>query len=455
MAISTINPTTAEKLKVFTPLTSAEIEQKLALAASTFTQYRQTSFSQRSAWLNQAAEILEKNKLEYAQIMTTEMGKPIKSATAEVQKCALVCRYYAEKAPEFLADVSVATDASESFVSYHPLGVILAVMPWNFPFWQVFRFAAPALMAGNVGILKHASNVPQCALALEDIIQQAGFPPGAFQTLLISAEQVKAVIEDDRVKAATLTGSEPAGASLASAAGKQIKKTVLELGGSDPFIVLESADLESAVATAVTARMLNNGQSCIAAKRFILAEAIADEFTEQLIAKFQALKVGDPMSEDTDIGPLATSAILTDLDQQVQTSVQAGAKILIGGKPLSDRPGNFYPPTILTDIPLDSPTAKEEFFGPVALLFRVKNIDEAIELANDIPFGLGASAWTTNPQERDRLIKDIEAGAVFINGLVKSDPRLPFGGIKRSGYGRELSIQGIHEFVNIKTVWIR
>ncbi|MDJ0687893.1 MAG: NAD-dependent succinate-semialdehyde dehydrogenase [Xenococcaceae cyanobacterium MO_188.B32] len=455
MAISTINPTTAEKLKVFTPLTSAEIDKKLALADSTFKQYRKTSFAQRSAWLNRAAEILEKNKLEYARIMTTEMGKPIKSAIAEVQKCALVCRYYAEKAPKFLADVSVATDASESFVSYHPLGVILAVMPWNFPFWQVFRFAAPALMAGNVGILKHASNVPQCALALEDIIQQAGFPPGAFQTLLIGAEQVKAVIEDDRVKAATLTGSEPAGASLASAAGKQIKKTVLELGGSDPFIVLESADLESAVATAVTARMLNNGQSCIAAKRFILAEAIADEFTEELITKFQALKVGDPMSEDTDIGPLATSAILTDLDQQVQTSVQAGAKILIGGKPLSDRPGNFYPPTILTDIPLDSPTAKEEFFGPVALLFRVKNIDEAIELANDIPFGLGASAWTTNPQERDRLIKDIEAGAVFINGLVKSDPRLPFGGIKRSGYGRELSIQGIHEFVNIKTVWIK
>ena len=455
MAISTINPTTAEKLKVFTPLTSAEIDKKIALADSTFKQYRKTSFAQRSAWLNRAAEILEENKLEYARIMTTEMGKPIKSAIAEVQKCALVCRYYAEKAPEFLANVRVASDASQSFVAYHPLGAILAVMPWNFPFWQVFRFAAPALMAGNVGILKHASNVPQCALALEDIIQQAGFPPGAFQTLLIGAEQVKAVIEDDRVKAATLTGSEPAGASLASAAGKQIKKTVLELGGSDPFIVLESAELDAAVATAVTARMLNNGQSCIAAKRFILAEAIADKFTEQLTAKFQALKVGDPMSEDTDIGPLATATILTDLDQQVQNSVKAGAKILLGGKPLSDRPGNFYPPTILTDIPLDSPTAKEEFFGPVALLFRVKNIDEAIELANDIPFGLGASAWTTDPQERDRLIEDIEAGAVFINGLVKSDPRLPFGGIKRSGYGRELSIQGIQEFVNIKTVWIK
>ena len=455
MAISTVNPTTAEKLKVFTPLTKEEVEQKLALAASTFVKYRQTSLTERSTWLNRCAEILDKNKVEYARIMTTEMGKTLKSAIAEVEKCALVCRYYAEKAPEFLADVPVATDASQSFVAYHPLGIILAVMPWNFPFWQVFRFAAPALMAGNVGILKHASNVPQSALAIEDIIDRAGFPKGAFQTLLIGADRIKEIIEDDRVKAATLTGSEPAGASLASLAGKQLKKTVLELGGSDPFIVLESADLESAVTTAVKARMLNNGQSCIAAKRFILAEAIADNFIERLITKFKALKIGDPMSEDTDIGPLATPAILTELHQQVQDLVQAGAKLLIGGKPLSDRPGNFYPPTILTDIPLASPLAKAEFFGPVALVFRVKNIDEAIELANDIPFGLGGSAWTTNPQERDRLIKDIEAGAVFINGLVKSDPRLPFGGIKRSGYGRELGIQGIHEFVNIKTVWIK
>ena len=455
MAISTINPTTLEKVRVFTPLTSAEIDDKLALATSVFKQYRQTSLSQRSEWLNRSADILEQNKTEYARIMTTEMGKPIKSAIAEATKCAWVCRYYAEKAAEFLADVPATTDASQSFVSYQPLGVILAVMPWNFPFWQVFRFAAPALMAGNVGILKHASNVPQCALAIEDILRQAGFPAGVFQTLLVGAEQVKAIIEDDRVKAATLTGSEPAGASLASAAGNQIKKTVLELGGSDPFIVLESADLDSAVTTAVTARMLNNGQSCIAAKRFILAEAIADQFTEQLVAKFKALKIGDPMSEDTDIGPLATPAILADLDRQVQDSLRIGAKALIGGKPLSDRPGNFYPPTILTDIPFDSPTAKEEFFGPVALLFRVKNIDEAIALANDTPFGLGASAWTTNEQERDRLIQELEAGAVFINGLVKSDPRLPFGGIKRSGYGRELSIQGMHEFVNTKTVWIK
>jgi succinate-semialdehyde dehydrogenase/glutarate-semialdehyde dehydrogenase len=328
-------------------------------------------------------------------------------------------------------------------------------MPWNFPFWQVFRFAAPALMAGNVGILKHASNVPQCALAIEEIFQQAGFPDGVFQTLLVGADRIEDIIKDDRVKAATLTGSEAAGASLASAAGKQLKKTVLELGGSDPFIVLESSNLEAAVATAVTARMLNNGQSCIAAKRFIVAKAIADRFEEQLVAKYQTLKVGDPMQEDTDIGPLATPAILTELDQQVQETVKLGAKVAIGGKHLADRPGNYYLPTILTDIPSNSPGAIEEFFGPVALLFRVKNIDEAIELANDSFFGLGASAWTNDEQERDRLINEIEAGAVFINGLVKSDPRLPFGGIKRSGYGRELGIEGIHEFVNIKTVWIK
>ncbi|MBD0314966.1 MAG: aldehyde dehydrogenase family protein, partial [Microcoleus sp. T3-bin5] len=340
-----------------------------------------------------------------------------------------------QHAAEFLADVAVETDASRSFVRYQPLGIILAVMPWNFPFWQVFRFAAPALMAGNVGLLKHASNVPQCALAIEDIIQRAGFPEGAFQTLLIGAAKVADLMADDRVKAATLTGSEPAGASLAAAAGKQIKKVVLELGGSDPFIVLESADLETAVATATTARMLNNGQSCIAAKRFIVVEAIADKFEKLLLEKFQALKIGDPMSPETDLGPLATPGILQDLDQQVQASLKSGAKILIGGQALSDRPGNYYPPTILTDIPTDSPTAQEEFFGPVAMLFRVADIDAAIKIANDTPFGLGASAWTQNEKESDRLISEIEAGAVFINSMVKSDPRMPFGGIKRSGYG--------------------
>lgn len=455
MGIATVNPATGEVLKTFTTLTPEEIEVKLALGASAFEQYKQTSIAQRSQWLHQAADILEREQVKWGQIMTLEMGKPIKSAIAEVQKCALVCRYYATQAAEFLADIPVVTDASRSFVRYQPLGIVLAVMPWNFPFWQVFRFAAPALMAGNVGLLKHASNVPQSALAIEAILTEAGFPTGVFQTLLIGAAQVAAIINDERVKAATLTGSEPAGASLAAAAGKQIKKTVLELGGSDPFIVLESADLEAAVATAVTARMLNNGQSCIAAKRFIVVDSVAQQFEQQLLAKYQALKVGDPMAEDTDIGPLATPSILTELDQQVQASVAMGAKALIGGKPLSDRPGNFYSPTILTDIPLGSPAEKEEFFGPVALLFQVANIDQAIALANDSPFGLGASAWTNNPQESERLVNEIEAGAVFINGLVKSDPRLPFGGIKRSGYGRELGIQGIHEFVNIKTIWIK
>jgi succinate-semialdehyde dehydrogenase / glutarate-semialdehyde dehydrogenase len=455
MAIATINPATGETLKTFTPLTDAEIETKLTLAQSTFESYRQTSFAQRSQWLNQAAEILEQDTLKFAEIMTTEMGKTLQSAIAEAEKCAKVCRFYADKAPEFLADVAIESDASQSYVAYQPLGTILAVMPWNFPFWQVFRFAAPALMAGNVGLLKHASNVPQCALAIESIFLQAGFPEGAFQTLLIGASQVKLIVEDDRVKAATLTGSEPAGAALTSVAGQQIKKVVLELGGSDPFIVMESADLEEAVSTAVTARMLNNGQSCIAAKRFIVAESIGDRFQEQLLKRFQALTIGDPLQPDTDIGPLATQNIRSELDQQVKAAVKQGAKILTGGEPITDRPGNYYPPTILTDIPLDSATAQEEFFGPVALLFRVQNLDQAIALANHIPFGLGASAWTNNPEERQRLVTEIEAGAVFINGMVKSDPRLPFGGIKRSGYGRELSSQGIHEFVNIKTVWIK
>ena len=454
MGIATINPTTGETIKTFEPFDFEKIEAKLAIAASAFANYRQISLEQKSKWFKAAADILEKNQIQFGQIMTLEMGKPIKSAIAEVQKSAWVCRYYADHAAEFLADAPAQTDASKSFVCYQPLGLILAVMPWNFPFWQVFRFAAPALMAGNVGLLKHASNVPQCALAIEQVFQQAGFPTGVFQTLLINAAQVEQVLEDDRVKAATLTGSEPAGASLAAIAGKMIKKTVLELGGSDPFIILESANIEEAVATGVTSRMLNNGQSCIAAKRFIVVESLADQFEAKLISRFQELKVGDPMEEDTDIGPLATPSILSDLDRQVQETVAKGAKLLTGGQVL-DRPGNFYPPTILTDISPDSPGYLEEFFGPVALLFRVANLDEAIELANITPFGLGASAWTNNSEEIQRLIHEIEVGAVFINGLVKSDPRLPFGGIKRSGYGRELGKEGIHEFVNIKTVWIK
>lgn len=455
MGIATINPATGETIKTFERESASSIEAKLARSQQTFEQYRKTPMSQRAEWLNVAAEILERDKLSFGKMMTTEMGKTLKSAIAEVEKCALVCRYYAEHAADFLADVPASTDASKSFVRYQPLGVILAVMPWNFPFWQVFRFAAPALMAGNVGLLKHASNVPQCALAIEEIFREAGFPEGAFQTLLISADQVESIINDNRVKAATLTGSELAGASLGASAGKQLKKTVLELGGSDPYIVLESADLDSAVATAVTARMLNNGQSCIAAKRFIVVDAVADEFEQRFVEKFQTLKIGDPMDENTDVGPLATPGILEDLDKLVQVCIEKGSKVLIGGHPLSDRPGNFYLPTILTDFPPGTPADEEEFFGPVALLFRVPDIDAAIKLANSTPFGLGASAWTRDEEQAHRLVDELEAGAVFINGLVKSDPRLPFGGIKRSGYGRELGIQGIHEFVNIKTVWIK
>jgi succinate-semialdehyde dehydrogenase/glutarate-semialdehyde dehydrogenase len=455
MAIATINPATGETLKTFEAITDEAIESKLTLAQQAFDRYRQTSFAQRGQWMQQAAEVLEKNSQRFAKIMTLEMGKPLKAAIAEVEKSALGCRYYAENAAEFLKDVTVSSDASNSFIRYQPLGAILAIMPWNFPFWQVFRFAAPALMAGNVGLLKHSSNVPQCALAIEEIFTQAGFPPGVFQTLLVGSDVIPAIVADDRIKAATLTGSEGAGISLAVAAGKQIKKTVLELGGSDPFIVTESADLAAAVETAAIARMLNNGQSCIAAKRFILVEAIAEEFTQGLVEKFKALKIGDPMDVATDVGPLATPSILQEIDELVQKCLTQGARALTGGQPLSDRPGNFYPPTILSDIPPGTPADNEEFFGPVALLFRVKNIDEAITKANAIPFGLGASAWTQVKEESDRFINELEAGAVFINGLVKSDPRLPFGGIKRSGYGRELGIPGIHEFVNLKTVWVK
>lgn len=454
MGIATINPATGETVKTFTALTDAEIENALALADRAFRDYRRVSFDTRSQWMQNAANLLEENAETYAKIMTLEMGKPITAAIAEVKKSAAVCRFYAENAAQFLADVPAESDASNSFIAYEPLGAILAVMPWNFPFWQVFRFAAPALMAGNVGLLKHASNVPQCALAIGEIFQKAGFPEGVFQTLLVGSNKVAQIITDDRVKAGTLTGSEPAGASLASLAGQNIKKTVLELGGSDPFIVLETADLNAAVEAAVTARMLNNGQSCIAAKRFILISSIADEFEIRLAEKFAALKIGDPMLPDTEVGPLATPDILTELHQQVQICVEAGAKVLTGGQ-LLEQPGNFYPPTILTQIPEGTPAYSEEFFGPVALIFRVNSLDEAITLANSTIFGLGASGWTTNQAEQERLIRELEAGAVFINGLVKSDPRLPFGGIKRSGYGRELSSQGIHEFVNIKTVWIK
>jgi succinate-semialdehyde dehydrogenase/glutarate-semialdehyde dehydrogenase len=454
MPIASVNPATGETIKTFEPLSESQIDEKLQLAAQTFRSYRRTTFAEREPMMLRAAEILETEKNSLARLMTTEMGKPIKGAIGEAEKCALVCRYYAENARHYLADEIVETNATKSYVRFQPLGPVLAVMPWNFPFWQVFRFAAPALMAGNVGLLKHASNVPQCALAIEGIFHRAGFPEGAFQTLLVGSEAVQRILKDKRVVAATLTGSEPAGRSVASIAGKQIKKTVLELGGSDPFIVMPSANLPEAVTTAVKARTINNGQSCIAAKRFIVAAEIYDEFERGFVAEMKGLRVGDPLDESTDIGPLATEQILKDVDEQVKTSVAAGAVILTGGKKL-DRAGNYYEPTVLVNIPPDSPASCEEIFGPVAMLFRVNNIDEAIALANATTFGLGAAAWTNEESERERFTNEIEAGSVFINGMVASDPRLPFGGIKSSGYGRELSEFGIREFINIKTIWIK
>jgi len=458
MPIASINPSTGETLQTFEPLTVPQLEEKLEYAAKTFRTYRKTSFPERSRFMTQAAEILDSEKQEFARMMTIEMGKPVKAASQEVEKCAWVCRYYAETAQIHLADEIVETNARKSYVHYQPLGPVLAVMPWNFPFWQVFRFAAPALMAGNVGLLKHASNVPQCALAIADIFRRAGFPEGAFQTLLIGSDMVQAVLEDSRVAAATLTGSEPAGRSVAGIAGKQIKKTVLELGGSDPFIVMPSADLDKAVTTAVKARTINNGQSCIAAKRFIIHEALYDEFERRFVEVMKALLVGDPMDEATDIGPLATKQILEDLEEQVRKSVAAGARLLTGGQryeaPSKFARGNYYEPTVLVDIPKGSPAYDDEIFGPVASLFRVGNVEEAIELANATTYGLGAAAWTNDEGEQSRFIVEIEAGSVFINGMVASDPRLPFGGVKNSGYGRELGEFGIREFVNIKTVWI-
>jgi len=454
MAIASVNPTTGETLKFFVPLSVEALEQKLALAAAAFPSYRQTSFAERAGWLGKAADILEAEKLEIGRLMTTEMGKTLKSAIAEAEKCAWVCRYYAENGERHLADEAIATNASRSFVRYQPLGVVLAVMPWNFPFWQVFRFAAPALMAGNVGLLKHASNVPQCGLAIEDILRSAGFPEGAFQALLITASQTAAVLEDDRVAAATLTGSEPAGSSVASRCGSRIKKTVLELGGSDPFIVMPSADLGEAVSTAVKARTINNGQSCIAAKRFIVADGVYGEFERRFVESMRALKAGDPMAPETDVGPLATGAIRMELHGQVERAVSAGARLLLGGQMIPGR-GYFYEPTVLADVPRHADVFREELFGPVAMLFRVKDAAEAIGLANDSPFGLGASVWTRDATEQARFIDEIQTGAVFVNGMVASDPRLPFGGVKHSGYGRELGAFGIREFVNIKTVWCR
>jgi succinate-semialdehyde dehydrogenase/glutarate-semialdehyde dehydrogenase len=454
MAIATINPATGETIRKFDPLSPAEIDSKIQRTFDAYRKHRRTSFADRAARMLRAAEILESEKDRFARIMTTEMGKPLKAAGDEAVKCAWACRYYAETAESALADEVIATNAGKSYVRYQPIGVVLAVMPWNFPFWQVFRFAAPALMAGNAGLLKHASNVPQSALAIEEILCRAGFSEGEFQTLLIESRQVAAVIDDRRIAAATLTGSEPAGSQVALQSGKQIKKTVLELGGSDPFIVMPSANLEEATATAVRARVINNGQSCIAAKRFIVHESIYPEFERRFTEGMRSLKVGDPMDLGNDVGPLATEQIVGELDQQVKDAVAGGARVLTGGKRM-DRPGNFFEPTVLAGVSKNSPVFYQEMFGPVAMLFKVPNIEEAIALANDSDFGLASSVWTNDAGERSRFAEEIEAGQVFVNGMVASDPRLPFGGIKRSGYGRELGTFGIKEFCNIKTVWIK
>ena len=453
MALQSINPATGELIESFDEISDADLEAALERARQTWRQYRGTSFAERAGWLRKAAQILEGEKDKWARLMTREMGKTYKAAVAEAEKCAWACRYFAENGERFLADEAIETDADKSYVRYLPLGPVLAVMPWNFPFWQLVRFAAPALMAGNVGLLKHASNVPGCALALQEIFRRAGFPAGAFQTLLMSSKRVARVIADARVKAVTLTGSDLAGSQVAGEAGKHIKKSVMELGGSDPFIVLPSADLGVAVRTAITARNLNNGQSCIAAKRFIVHARVYDEFERRMVEGLERLKVGDPMRQDIDVGPLATAQILETVASQVDESVQAGARLLTGGKRL-DRPGNFYQVSALAQIPPHARAYREEVFGPVALLFKVRDLDEAIELANASDYGLGSSVWTHDEAERLRCVDELEAGATFINAMVVSDPRLPFGGVKRSGYGRELSRQGIREFVNVKAVSI-
>lgn len=454
MPIATVNPATGELLKSFAPLSDEQIEAKIQLAAETFPRFRRLTFAARAAMMHKAAEILERDKEDLGRLMTTEMGKTFRSAVDEAVKCAWACRYYAENAERYLADEAVETGAKSSYVKYQPMGVVLAVMPWNFPFWQVFRFIAPGLMAGNVGLLKHASNVPQCALRIEAILREAGFPEGAFQTLLIGAKQVDAILGDARVAAATLTGSEGAGVEVGVAAAKRVKKVVLELGGSDPFIVMPSADMDAAAEWAVKARVINNGQSCIAAKRFIVAEEIADRFERKFVEGMRALKVGDPMDPSVQVGPLASQDAVKGLDEAVRQTVDAGAVVLTGGAPLQG-PGYFYAPTVLADIPKNSPGYGEELFGPVACVFRAKDIDDAIRIANDSRFGLGASVWTNDAGERERFTDEIETGMVFVNKMVASDPRVPFGGVKWSGHGRELGgAHGIREFTNIKTIWV-
>jgi succinate-semialdehyde dehydrogenase/glutarate-semialdehyde dehydrogenase len=455
MPIATVNPATGETLKTFDALTDDELRDRIARASAAFASYRLTSFEQRAGWMRAAADVLDKDIEQLAQLMTTEMGKTITAAKAEIGKCAAGCRFYAERAEGFLADEPVdasAVKAVEAYARYQPMGPVLAVMPWNFPLWQAMRFAAPALMAGNVGLLKHASNVPQTALYMEELFRKAGFPADVFQTLLVGADKVKLILSDDRVVAATLTGSTPAGRSIAALGGDRLKKTVLELGGSDPFVVMPSADLAKSADVAVTARVQNNGQSCIAAKRFLVHEQVAEQWTALFVEKMSALVVGDPTDERTNVGPLATENGVTDLEHLVKDAVDKGATVLCGGKRLDGR-GWYYPPTVLADVTDDMEIWTEEAFGPVAVVRTFGDLDEALRLANDTQFGLGSNFWTDDEDEQARFIRDAEAGMVFVNGMTASYPELPFGGLKNSGYGRELSAQGIREFCNVKTVW--
>jgi succinate-semialdehyde dehydrogenase / glutarate-semialdehyde dehydrogenase len=453
MAIESINPATGTLLRRFDPITDEAARQKIALAAEAFRTHTTVPLEHRALCMRKLASLLEHDLDDLSLLITQEMGKPLAAAHQEILKCADACRYFADHAARILASESIPTDDNHSYVRWDPLGVILAVMPWNFPFWQVFRFLAPALMAGNVGLLKHAPNVPQCALAIESLVRRAGFPRGTFQTLLLETHQVEKVLGDERIAAVTVTGSEIAGRAIGAQAGWLIKKSVLELGGSDPYIVMPSADLDLAVETAVRARTVNSGQSCIAAKRFIVHDSIYDAFESRFVAGMEAMRVGDPMKDTTDIGPLATARAVDHLEAQVQAAKHAGARILTGGERMLGE-GNYFEPTVLVGVPRTSAVYREELFGPVAMLFRVQNLKEAIELANDTPFGLSASAWTRDPAEQQRLVSELQCGGVFLNAMVASDPRLPFGGIKRSGYGRELSAAGMREFLNAKTVVI-
>jgi succinate-semialdehyde dehydrogenase/glutarate-semialdehyde dehydrogenase len=453
MAIESINPATGKLLRQFDPLTDEAARQKIALAEDAFRSYALVPLEHRALWMRKLAAILDHEMDDLSVLITLEMGKPLEAARYEILKCADACRYYAEHAARILAPESIPTEHNHSYVRWDPLGVVLAVMPWNFPFWQVFRFLAPALMAGNVALLKHAPNVPQCALAIESLVRRAGFPRGTFQSLLIDVHQVETVLGDDRIAAVTVTGSETAGRAIGAQAGWLIKKSVLELGGSDPFIVMPSADLDLAIETAVRARCVNSGQSCIAAKRFIVADEIYDTFESRFVAGMEAIRVGDPMKEETQIGPLATARAVDLLEEQVKAATRVGAHVLTGGERMLGA-GNYFEPTVLTGVPRTSAVYREEFFGPMAMLFRAQDLNEAIEIANDTPFGLAASAWTRDPAEQQRLVSELQCGGVFLNAMVASDPRLPFGGIKRSGYGRELSAAGMREFLNAKTVVI-